>query len=109
MYYSQLSSQDAKIIDNQVAIVTENLNKFLQHISTSTTSGVMSDVDVRIKDDLIDALDILKRYKEAYESRCETARKRANEIPMFDGMTSTWSEFWSRFKYFVGDSPLPPV
>ena len=110
MNYSQLSSQDAAVIDYHIAIITENLNKLLQQIATSSKSSfamVNSDAGIRTKASLIDALDILKRYKEAYEYRCERARKMANEIPVFDGQN--WSEFWSRFKYFVGDSPLPSI
>uniref|UniRef100_A0A914YEU7 Uncharacterized protein n=1 Tax=Panagrolaimus superbus TaxID=310955 RepID=A0A914YEU7_9BILA len=121
MNYSKINAQDAAIIDYHIAIITENLNKLLQQIATASKSSfamVNSDAGIRTKTSLIEALDILKRYKEAFNQRCKEAREMSKEIPFFDGKTSdstsatsslTWNEFWSRFKYFVGDSELPSI
>uniref|UniRef100_A0AC34FBE3 HMG box domain-containing protein n=1 Tax=Panagrolaimus sp. ES5 TaxID=591445 RepID=A0AC34FBE3_9BILA len=112
MNYAKISAQDAAVIDYHIAICTENLNKLLQQIATASKSSfamVNSDAGIRTKTSLNDALDILKRYKESYVERCKEAREMSKEIPIFDGISLTWSEFWSRFKYFVGDSELPPI
>uniref|UniRef100_A0AC35F8F9 Uncharacterized protein n=1 Tax=Panagrolaimus sp. PS1159 TaxID=55785 RepID=A0AC35F8F9_9BILA len=112
MNYAKINAQDAAVIDYHIAIITENLNKLLQQIATASKSSfamVNSDAGIKTKTSLIEALDILNRYKDAYEKRCKAAREMSKEIPIFDGISLSWNEFWSRFKYFVGDSALPPI
>ena len=116
---AQISQLDADRLDQMIAELISSLNRLHQELAVASRPGyamVQSDPGDRAKQLFKDALETAKIYKtnflqtqEQLEKKCEKAKQDVLRVPVLDGSKVTYKDFWPRWEYFVGTSPLPDV
>ncbi|KAE9547976.1 hypothetical protein FO519_008809 [Halicephalobus sp. NKZ332] len=116
---AQISQLEADKLDQMIAELISSMNRLHQELAVASRPGyamVQSDPGDRAKQLFRDALEVAKIYKNNFIENQEKLEKKflriktdVLRVPVLDGSEVTFKDFWPRWEYFVGNSPLPDM